>query len=282
MSNVLYAGPWAGEFGWELCSWNPLVRKLGRRYERVVVEGPASSSYLYEDFADEYIENDPVAETSDCYNGESKHTSHADSRWHVLDPRVVWAQGGSKELNLLRNRRARKFTRRVAPHREWRSFAQPRARARGLDVLCAFRPKKSTRGHPALTVKEYPRERCRELVAVLLDCGLRVGCFGGQENYHFPNTEDLRGQPLHSLCKAISRARCVVGPSSGTIHLASLCETPHVTWYGARWNSHGRYKRQWNPFGTPMTFIKNIRPAPQEISREVLAIMRPILRASSP
>ena len=51
---VLYAGPWKGEFGWELCGWNPAVRSLAKQYDRVVVASHAASEYLYE-FADEFI-----------------------------------------------------------------------------------------------------------------------------------------------------------------------------------------------------------------------------------
>ena len=45
---TLYAGPWVGEFGWELCWWNPVVRHYAAEYDRVIVATHESSQYLYE------------------------------------------------------------------------------------------------------------------------------------------------------------------------------------------------------------------------------------------
>ena len=45
---TLYAGPWVGEFGWELCGWQGTVRALARRHDRVVIGCRPSSRPMYQ------------------------------------------------------------------------------------------------------------------------------------------------------------------------------------------------------------------------------------------
>jgi hypothetical protein len=56
----------------------------------------------------------------------------------------------------------------------------------------------------------------------------------------------------------LNSAVLCIGPSSGPMHLASLCGTPHLVWTDKkRWNlgfvkgtNRDRYERHWNPFNT--------------------------------
>lgn len=257
--STLHAGPWAGEFGWELCSWNPRVRKMAEKFDRVVVEGPASSEYLYE-FADEYIANDPLPNTSDGYSGKSNPPKLIEGAT-LLKPE--WGKMGRQEVRLLRGP--------YKPHSEmsWRCLA-PENSVSVADVLCSFRPVKVYRGR-TLTDKEYPKRLCTQLVGELLARGLSVACIGGTDNYHVPGAEDLRGKPLADQCAAIAGALAVVGPSSGPLHLASLCKTPHVVWYNRpdQITSYARYRDHWNPFLTPHTYLKQQVPTPAEIVEAV-------------
>ena len=63
----LYAGPWVGEFGWELCSWVPSLRHIAENYDHITVEIQPGMEYLYE-FADEFIIN-PRKPNFDMYSG---------------------------------------------------------------------------------------------------------------------------------------------------------------------------------------------------------------------
>ena len=40
----------------------------------------------------------------------------------------------------------------------------------------------------------------------------------------------LRGIETEELCSILASSKCCVGPSSGLMHLASLCKTPHLVW----------------------------------------------------
>ena len=73
--------------------------------------------------------------------------------------------------------------------------------------------------------------------------------------------QDYRGVPLKDTIGVLSDAACVLGPSSGPMHLASLCGTPHVVWTNQDfWPSSGgtnrqRYERDWNPLHTKVVVI---------------------------
>src|SRR4051794_29847562 len=53
-SNCLIAGPFVGEFGWELMQWQGYLRQLSKFYSKTIVYGRHSSAYFYRDFATEF------------------------------------------------------------------------------------------------------------------------------------------------------------------------------------------------------------------------------------
>jgi len=252
---TLYAGPWAGEFGWELCSWNPLVRKKAEEYERVIVEGPPTSRFLYE-FAHEYIDNPIIPNSSDGYKGKLEKTACIPRGCDVFSPN--WLKQGRLDMRSF----ASPFI--PNPNKTWRCLATEPAFV--ADVLCSFRTEKKYRKR-TFSDKEYPFEMCAELVQLLLKRGLTVACIGGHDNHYISNTTDLRGKTLEIQCAAISAARVVIGPSSGPMHLASLCKVPHVVWYNRKdtSSSQARYGDHWNPFGTPYTYMQQALPTPEQI-----------------
>ena len=245
--STIFAGPWVGEFGWELCWWNPMLRALSRGHERIIVAAPATSRYLYE-FADEFIPLD--TEGRKYAEGSLKSrppTINPD--WERCDPARLWVRHGEAEAAALRTGAP------VRTPKTWRNLApEPSFVA---DILCAFRPEKIVQGR-RIPGKAYPREQCRALVHLLLDAGYSAGCYGAPDNYWFDGTVDLRGAPLEAQCAALAAAQCAVGPSSGPIHLASLCGCPHVTWYAISHASKIRYTGGWNPFQTPVRFLQGV------------------------
>ena len=72
-------------------------------------------------------------------------------------------------------------------------------------------------------------------------------------SHHIKGTKDLRGLPLDLLCDYMASAHLIIGPSSGPIHLASLCGLKHLTW-GLEHNLY-RYKSDWNPHEIEMEYI---------------------------
>ena len=248
--STLYAGPWIGEFGWELCWWNPIVRYHATRFDCVIVASHEHSRHLYE-FADEFI---PL-ETDGGYSFR-RGTLYGSKPQVDADRHLSPDKFGQGENN-----------------RAWRNLA-PQETARVVDVLCAFRPPKQPRSGESTKGKHYPRELCERIVELLLAEGLTVGCYGLEANHWFEGTTDFRGTPLDELCAILAGARCAVGSSSGTIHLASLCGCPHVTWFGV---AHGglarRYEKEWNPFSTPVVFLPQEPPEPGTIVDAVKSLL---------
>lgn len=258
MNNLtLHAGCWVGEFGWELCWWNPLVRRFAEDYGHTTVAAPGSSRYLYE-FADMFI---PLKTKGITYWEGELYCDHPVVRADVtLDPQTEFA-------------RYKNEPDRVSAERSWRSLA-PENPVYQADILCAFRPQKWI-DKRLISGKEYPFAKCQRLVDLLISQGLSVACFGGIDDYCPKGAIDLRCQPLEGQCSAIAAAKCVVGPSSGPIHLASLCGCPHVTWIASTHHTlEKRYKKLWNPFNTPVSFICHSRlPSPEEVMQHVNALL---------
>ena len=248
--STLYAGPWIGEFGWELCWWNPIVRHHAAKYDRVIVASHEQSHHLYE-FADEFI---PL-KTDGGYSFR-RGTLYSPRPQVEADHYLSPDKFGQGETN-----------------RAWRNLA-PQEVVKTADVLCAFRPPKQARASESTTGKHYPDEKCKKVVELLLARGFTVGCYGLKSNHWFDGTIDLRGTPLDELCAILAGAQCAIGSSSGTIHLASLCGCPHVTWFGT---THGglvrRYKKEWNPFSTPVVFLPQKPPEPETIIEAVESLL---------
>jgi hypothetical protein len=107
--------------------------------------------------------------------------------------------------------------------------------------------------------KNYPVEMWNELVKILLDAGYSVASIGNNA-HHIEHTYDLTGESLNAIFDYMRSAKCIVGPSSGPMHLASLCNCPQVVWGDERIYVGGgtlktRYEQTWNPLGVPVEYI---------------------------
>lgn len=95
-------------------------------------------------------------------------------------------------------------------------------------------------------IRNWHSNNWDELVRVLKDKGYSVGSMGQRHAAaHIENTYDLRGIGMGEICNYMASAKLCIGPSSGPMHLASLCATPHFVWSEVK-NKH-RYERHWNP-----------------------------------
>ena len=93
-------------------------------------------------------------------------------------------------------------------------------------------------------------------------------------NKLFPDKYTTYG--AHNL---LGGAKLCIGPSSGAMHLASLCGCPHLVWTDKKkWNLGGkkgtnrqRYETEWNPFGTEVIVIDQYgwKPNPDIVLGEV-------------
>ena len=237
---LLFAGPWVGEFGWELMNWQGLLRALRPRYGRIVVCARESSRALYEGVADGFVPH--------AIRGQANAHVAFDVRNPEELRRVLEAiPPGADHLPPLAHvpAEAQAFVRLGDP-----------ARAAGrVDVLV------HARGREAVPGRNWSAAKWMELLSVLDGAGLRVGAVGlAADTLDLPGIADFRDRPLGAVMDLMAAAQLVVGPSSGPMHLASLCGAPHLVWtdrrtYGMGKTSREKYERWWNPLGTPVRVL---------------------------
>lgn len=229
----LVAGPWVGEFGWELMSWQAHLRKMAKHYDHVTVIAPSVSSHLYEDFCDDYIGHSIVC-MKDC--------------WSIRQPNP-FVTALNKAASKLEGDRFVPFGLVPVSNQDFIKFGT-RFDTNSYDVVIHARDLKNKDSS-----RSWSFEKWNELVEKLVSEDFKVAAIG-TEAWSFDYCEDLRASSLKTTCDIIASSRIVVGPSSGPMHLASLCGTKHLVWTDARYYSaikacnKDRYEKIWNPLNT--------------------------------
>ena len=259
--DTLFAGPWVGEFGWELLNWQAFVRKLSRSYRKTVVCCPAGREALYADFA-AVIHGHKLRGVSECnVMHKVENPEELERMGKLVPPDCDW----------LKPMGYQPFSR-----QEFIRFGKPRT---DLSVDVLFHP----RGRGFGTERNWDAEKWRELLGLLRGQGLRLGCIGVSSATVKVEGEytDFRDKPLFETLDVIASARTVIGPSSGPMHLASLCGTPHVVWtdrgrYARGRTNRDKYETWWNPLGTRALVLDEhgFDPAPKAVAEAVARLVR--------
>ena len=256
---MLFAGPWVGEFGWELMHWQGFLRKLSRAYRKTVVCCPSGHEALYADFASEILPHD-LRGTAECNVLRAIRNPEELDRIRRLIP------AGADFLKPLGYQ---PFSR-----QEFIRFGKRGEAA--ADVL--FHP----RGRAFGTDRNWSVDRWRALLDILRGRGLRLGCLGlrGATLDLEGDFLDLRDKPLSETLDLIASAKAVIGPSSGPMHLASLCGTPHLVWTDKAQYARGRTNREkyetwWNPLATPVLVLDahGFDPPPEAVAEGVSTLL---------
>lgn len=260
---TLLAGPWVGEFGWELFCWQGHVRKLSKDFDKTIIIGRPGNEFLYSDFCDEYIEFDPQSFKTDmwmCHDAKSHehivkstpHTGYFSGNFNI---------GMLYSINGVRDLYGHFFSQEF--HKYNVDTELP-----GYDVILHCR-NKSTGAD-----RNWSKEQWEELSNLLLKEGLSVSCIGNSEAFYMEGTTDLRGITLADLTGVMNKSKIIVGPSSGPMHMASLCGLKHLVW-STEYN-RVRYERDWNPFKTEVVFHSDgeWNPEPTKIKDLVLEHIR--------
>lgn len=235
--DTLIVGPWVGEFGWELLSWQGWVRVVAKNYKHVVVSAPRGHEVLYE-MATVLIPHS-LGGTKDCWRGLSLDTFELSKV--------------EKRLSAYKGDRLRPAS---YVHPDMQKFVRLGNAAnvpveRQYDVLIhARRP---------IGKRSYHAWKAKDAAAVAKSLGsLRVGCIGtSSEAYEVDEADDLRDYPLNTLCDLIAAARLVISPASGPALLSGLCGTPFLCWTDGGYrsavkeNDDRRVRDSWNPLKTP-------------------------------
>ena len=198
---TLFAGPFVGEFGWELFCWQGILRKYCEvsNFDKVIISSRKSTEFLYKDFYDEHIEYEPdVYEPDSFFDTDIKILLHS---------RNTSGAGGQTSI---RNWDKNKFE----------------------NVVSHF-------------------------------SNIKFASIGTkQAANHIRGTKDLRDK---NVVDYMASADLIIGPSSGPMHLASLCGLKQLAW-GVE-NNINRYKYDWNPHNTETQYIvsENWNPDIKEV-----------------
>ena len=247
----LVAGPWIGEFGWELFGWQGVLRAMAPQYKRVTVYGRPGHDALYSDFIDEYIEFIPQGTEPNMWMNEGTTFPTP-----IRDGKTLWIQ--PQQMIFMPN----------APQQEFIKYGTA-TKGNGTIVYHARNLDKYGSDYMNWDVSNW---------FTLLERYDDVVCIGSRGGAIYTKGEDMRGAPIREVADMLSAASVLIGPSSGPMHLGSLCGTPHVVWSGHAINKP-RYEEWWNPLKTPVRTIvpdddpwtnkKVWHPTPDEVADEV-------------
>jgi ADP-heptose:LPS heptosyltransferase len=114
-------------------------------------------------------------------------------------------------------------------------------------------------------MRNWPNNKWDELTNRLIDDGMGIAAIGAPgQAYVPPGASDRTTWDMKETIAVICSSKIVIGPSSGPMHLASLCGVKHLVWTHAvkktavRATNRDRYEKIWNPFNTPVCVIDNM------------------------
>lgn len=258
--DCLVAGPFLGEFGWELMQWQGYVRQLSRFYDKTIVYGRGSSEFFYRDFASEFRETEVDSWDTTAYVLNGFDYAGWAQQFKDVDILVADERTGY-ELPLLFNQ-------------DFIPFGKP-DKEKAYDVVVHARSIPDLGGNRKKKTRNWSTDNWDALCASL--AGLKVAAVGIPElSYAPPGVVDLRGLDTGQVCSVLASSRCCIGPSSGLMHLASLCRTPHLVWMSPRAGGRFggtlyRYLRTWNPLATPVKVLTEMgwHPSPEYVREEL-------------
>ena len=234
---ILTAGPWTGEFGWELFCWQGALRHLALTYDKVIIASRPGHKLLYKDFCHKYIPC--AADMNLCsaqhnYAEVRKNVFRGIKSTHHLNPKKMVG----KQLFIKYGKQCNDLKYDVVMH------------AREIQK----KDGNSRWGHERFTAKvarNWDRDKWSLLTDQLVAEGLRVCCIGHPSAaFVMKKADNLTGISLRRLADVLASSRLTIGPSSGPMHFASLCGCPHYVWTAPR--NKQRYQELWNPHHTPV------------------------------
>lgn len=258
MSNLI-AGPWVGEFGWELFGWHGFIRTLSKRFDKVICISRPSMEHIYSDFCSKFISYDPGngIGNSYLYNGRPyKDNFHKqfvgeDDEW--LSPCHLYYYWGSPievaQFGILDP-----------------TFVKFGTNCYGYDIAIHARNRKHR------SDENWSVEKWNKLANHLSKDHSIVSIGSKAEAMHINGTIDKRDVPIKELCDIFRSCNLVVGPSSGPLHLASLSLCPQLVWSKYDMNKD-RYHTAWNPFNSEVEYLCDGDPSTKDVLNSLYNLM---------
>jgi ADP-heptose:LPS heptosyltransferase len=275
MVKTLIALPWVGEFGWELFSWQAVLRKakIDGGFDKVICWTRPGREALYSDFAEVRL-YDPKANASGYYlhdedaEKKKKNQERVDSEIEKLvaeftnDTDCSFISPGlcSDGVPYCDRPHIQKFI----------TFGK-KCDDKSYDVLIHGRNREYRDD------ENWSSDNWKALVSLLKKDKLSVATVGcKKDGLGIDGVDDLRGIPLSELVDYMASSKLIIGPSSGPMHLASLCRCPHLVWSGSEPNRE-RYETKWNPHNTDAYYLGEDtggwHPDMYEVYKEIIRVL---------
>ena len=259
-NDVLLAGPWIGEFGWELFVWQAYIRNIAPKYKKVIVSSRKGHEFLYEDFCTEFIPIDvPKNALSNSWfcDGISTDFTEKFAAGIKFDTRIP-----AKNIGFLYHGDGHATIKEGFYQQNFIKY-QSDSLDKSFDIL--IHPRNKDLGHD----RNWNQEKWQKLVD-LLSKKYSIGTIGSHEAFNLNDSEDCRNISIRDTVSLMNRTKLVVGQSSGPMHLASLSGTPHLVW--STEHNRRRYFEYWNPFNTPVYFYPEMgwNPTPEFIYEKII------------
>ncbi len=242
----LIAGPYTGEFGYELMQWQGYIRARRAAYESVHILTYPGRDYLYEGCT---VHHHGVDLRTAGYGYGHMLRAQKAQMAHNLATEIGLKDYDIFETSLLCTR----YHKMLFWQQDFRLFQEPPRPGGIRDVAFHFRainktgPDKTRNYHPALV---------HELVEKCRAAGLRILCIGHPDYSLCPEgVEDCRSLDLRETVAALCSVRLLAGELSGPMHLANLCGLPTAFFADGEWRIENC--RGWNPFRVPLYVIAN-------------------------
>jgi hypothetical protein len=235
--SLLIANWFGGEFGWELMSWVPAVRRASRKFDKTVVICRTGHDYLYRDFASK-IEHWDKGGRGDRWLFEGKDP-------HIIQ-QIVGRYPGARVITP-NEKTCTKLK------RSYVSYGKAGTKKYELMIHARAETKYGSDN------RNWPKENYVELLNLL---GNPKAASIGTKAMHIPGTTDLRRISMERLCNILAGSKLLIGPSSGPMHLGHLCRCPILVWTGGEYQksvkgtNRERYEAKWRPFkDVPVTVV---------------------------
>lgn len=256
----LFAGPFMGEFGYELMQWQAFVRARRAAYQEIHVLTYPGRDYLYEGCKVHYHDTD------------LKNAGYWYGRLGPVEmQRMAYAKAteiGLKDYDIFNpSQLCTTYHKRIFWRQDFQLLEEPPLDGRVRDVAFHFRAMEKAGPDRS---KNYNQKRAEELVGLCQQQGLSVICIG-HPDYAIcpPGCEDLRRVDLRESVAATCSARLVAGENSGAMHLANLCGRPTLLWAEDQWRID--FSLRWNPFRVPIYIAANdtCQPEPTRVAQAI-------------
>jgi hypothetical protein len=263
----LLAGPYAGEFGYELMQWQGFIRARRQYYEQVHVITFPGRDYLYEGCHVHAHEID-LKHAGYWYG----HLSRKQARQMA---HAKAAETGLRDYDIFdTSLLCTRYHKAIFWRQEFRVLREPPLRSKPYDLVFHFRAVRKTGPDP---LKNYPPALADELFRLCAERGLATACVGHPDYAYCPTgCADHRSVDLRQTVAAISSAHLGVGEASGGMHLINACGKPTLIWGEGQWRVDPALR--WNPFRVPIYVVTNQawQPQPKEILAAVVQSLEDI------